>query len=133
MQTIIDISNHPVLGLKRKVQWKTFIFSLEEEQVKLFTRCLHYNQDDTIFSSNAVKDFEKTLIASNQRNVNPTNGLVCNLNEDNEWEDMAGNLLEVEPVGQFTFFTYLIGNPVNIPPLIESIIQQEDVYFHGYD
>jgi hypothetical protein len=132
----IEISDHPELGLKRKVFWHTFIFSEKEQHVKLFTICKHFQNTSgsygDIFVSNAVKDFERILVASNSRKVNPGNGLVCNPNINGIFIDMMGNIVN-SPMGQFDMFLYLIQNPLEIIPLVEGIIQQEDLFFHSYD
>lgn len=140
---IVDISDHPILGLKRKVSWKTFIFSLEDEKVSLFTKCLHYtkaadeNGDPFLygdpFSSAAVRDFERILIASNTRMIDPSNGLVCSQDENGIWINVAGQTVLGGPMGQFDFFKILIQNSIQIIPLIEGIILQEDMYFGSYN
>lgn len=134
---LIDISDHPILGLKRKVSWDTFIYSENEQIIKVFTVCHCYYNDNgrygEPFMSNIVKDFQRVLIASNIRQVNPLTGDVCNQNDNGIWIDLLGNTID-KPIGQFEFFRLLINNKsVDIPGLIESAIIQEDTYFHNYN
>lgn len=138
MTNLIPISDHPILKLKRKVEWTAFIYSDREAYVKLFTICHHYsnNEDKSYgdpFSSNAIKDFEKILIANNTKMVNPLNGVGCKPDENGIFTDFLGNKVD-NPMGQFDFFKLLVTNKtINILAIIESNIIQEDQYFNSYN
>lgn len=136
MNTIINISDHPVTGLKRKVQWRIFNFNDQDKFVNLYTTVSHYENNGGEYgdkvSSRAVSDFERILVANNDRRVNPLNGLRCSVNENEEWVDPLGTIVP-SPVPQYDFFVLMIQNPVNIPTLIAGIILQEDQVYSGFN
>lgn len=156
---IINISDHPTLGLKRKVSWHSFIYSEKDSYVKLYTICHHFSADQEdkskyaeSFSSRAVSDFEKILIASNEKIVNPLNGVICKqiitqiLDENNDpvldedgnptfnskFTDALGGDVK-NPIGEFDFFQALTSKPINIQDLVNGLIIQEDQIYHSYD
>jgi hypothetical protein len=137
---LINISDHPTLKLKRKVSWHAFSYNEAQGEVKLYTICHHFLPDPLdntkygeSYTSNAIKDFEKILSATNNNQVNPVSGLTCTLNDQGVWIDLEGKVVD-NPVGEFTLFTNTVFNqPIIIATLIESIIQRQDFYTQSYN
>lgn len=134
-RTIIDISNHPTLGLERKVGFKRMLYNYEERSIKLYTDCLFF-QNGEPYSDRTIKPFERILFADEATMCNPVNGLVCTL-IDNVWIDKAGVTVN-EPITLFQFFDAVFtgvntGGVVDVLATVTNIIESEDSVYNGFN
>jgi hypothetical protein len=132
---IVDISNHPTLGLQRKVGFKRMLYNYEERSIKLYTDCLFF-QNDEPYSDRTIKPFERILFADEATKCNPANGLVCTL-IDNVWIDKA-DVTVASPISLFDFFDGVFtgvntNGVVDVLGTVTNIIETEDDVYNGFD
>jgi hypothetical protein len=137
---MINISNSPLSGLKRKVEWTNLLISKTDEQCRLYTTCRLYEKlsGDTYgdeVNKLEVKPFERILFAKNTNRVNPATGLIAfpSMSGETEiWIDVLGNV-SLSVVGQFDYFRARMGQPEIFDQVIDAIIQSEDIIYKTYD
>lgn len=138
----IEISDSPITGLKRKVSWEGgFYFSKRNQQIKLFTICEMYKNENgnygDLISILEVKPFERIFTSTDAILINPINGKQCYSVEENGsliWRQKNDNSLVANPVGQYSYLENMIfSGSVDIPAIIESVIQDEDQVNHAFD
>lgn len=143
---IIEISDHP-LGFKRKVEWKGYLHFWDEQVIKLFTICKHYENDNgeygPEYQTMAFKPFERILTARKDAgkfvdidgmtllvsvdNTDPENPITSYLRADNQQAP-------TQVIDQYDFFNSLIlNNSINIPSIGKSVIESEDLIHKTYD
>lgn len=83
--------------------------------------------------------YERTLVASNDRLCNPSNGLVVALSGITTsgdttyvYVDTVGNVVN-NPIGLFDFFAPLLDQDVSVNSIADQQILNEDQYYHTWD
>lgn len=143
--TIVNISDDPISGLKRKVYVAGFLaFDEEAEQGekmgRVFAKVIYFKNNNGVYGDllGLVKGeeryapYERNIEASNRRLVNPLNGLEVSF-ENNEYRDPLNNLV-ANPVEQLDFFINMLqNNNVNVVEILTNIVQTEDQYFQSFN
>lgn len=126
-------------GFKRQVEILYLQPAWYVDQVILGTLCRWY-KDEYITEINelGLRAFERQLVASNIRQVDPTDGMLViedKTDPENVVWKRADNQQAVEfHVGQADYFDSLIqAGPVDIIQVIGNVIQIEDQMFHSWD
>lgn len=140
MSNIINISDSPLSGLKRKVEWTDLVISKREKEIRLYTTCRFYEQlsGDTYgneINTREILPFELILYAKNSNLVNPDNGLLVTpiySGGTQMWQDVAGNVTE-SVIGHFDFFMEKMNEEINTNDLIQTTILIEDQLYKSYD
>ena len=153
---MVAISNDPNSDKKRAVEWKRFIIDKDGKQFLLTTFC-HYFEKDLSQTDGYGKQlkfaYERTLIGSNRRFVNPANGQtliitstsIANPNFDplvtnssptlqvSSYKQADGTVV-INPMGQYDFYE-LMGKtqPLIVYDFLNSLIISEDLQFQTYD
>jgi hypothetical protein len=151
MNRIIEISNAPLSGFKRKVEWTEFCFTPSRKMVTLDVNVYGYKNENGQYGERVDDEyppFRRVLVASNDRFVNPANnGMVVNITQEEEevngelvmvskfYDAQTNALLQPETLmRQYDFFEYLVENtPVNIPMLIQQTILSDDIIFNTFN
>jgi hypothetical protein len=134
---IINISNHPILGVKRKVEIRGYYQSWAEEFIKVFAVCHHYENDKEeygeLINTQSLKSFERIFIGRNEIKVDLVDGM--ELYQDGDvYKRYDTDVVCENYAGQFDFLDLIIKNtPVNIPAMITSVIQVEDLFKKNFD
>lgn len=138
---LVNISDHPILPFKRKIENIGFKPWWPSETLEVFLMVKHYikNEDgsygDEIISPSVVS-YEDRLTASNVRKVDPVDGMevyseVLNQGTEQEetiWKRLDTNAVVESPIGQFDFFDLIIKNqPVLVGAMLSHFIQMNDV------
>ena len=147
----VQISNSPITNLHREVDARSFLVDDQEKKVELITICYSLKDGERILS-NECRPFERKLTASNERLVNPENGIVVTsvqvedgeVNQGTEEEPIMvmtyktiyqqpDNVEVSNPVQQFDFFKAMLNSQVNIVQVIQGVILQEDAIYKTFD
>jgi hypothetical protein len=140
MAELIEISNSPLSGLKRKVEWSDLLISKKEKEIRLYTLCRFYEKlsGDTFgneINRLEIKPFERILFAKNGNQVNPATGLIATKSFSGSteiWIDVLGNI-SLTSIGQFDFFSERMNQPEIMNDVIEQIVHSEDLIYKTYD
>lgn len=138
---LVDISDHPQLPLKRKVNAWAYKPDGDAQIVEVFLIIQHYlkNEDGTYgdrVNDKAVLDYEDKLTAANIRVIDPVDGMELNQTIQNQGTEeeiiiytrIDNNEEVASPIGQFDFFDYIIKFvPVKNGEMIQKFIVLNDV------
>ena len=150
---LTDISDHPTLPMKRKVNCWCFKPNGDEQVIEMFLIVQHYEklQDGNYgekISAKGVQDYEAKLVASNLIQVDPVDGMECYYVEltpestdeegnvtpaTGEWRRFDNNKV-VTSIGQFDFFDDIIKNKVvQIKYIIQKYVELNDLIKKRWD
>lgn len=143
MEDFIEISDSPLSGFKRKVQWTDLLISKNEKEFRLYTVCRFYESIETVsgitygneISKLEIKPFERILYAKNSNMVNPNTGLLTTKNFSGGtevWIDVLGNV-SLSAMGQYDYFFNRLKESEIFLDVINSIIHSEDLIYKTYD
>jgi hypothetical protein len=136
----VNISDHPDPSLNLKRKMEVFCFKPDWRgggTVEVFMRVHHYkkaanNAYGAELISPSIANYEDRLVASNERKVDPTDGMELykqNLTDSTfQYKRVDTNVVVNNGIGQFDFFDYIIRNtPVVIQTMLSNFIQFEDI------
>lgn len=130
---IFPIPDEPTTGLKRRVWVHGLNYSEKREDVRIECDVFFFERagaDGTEYGPEVrnrfVQPLSRPMVADRSRLVNPTNGMLCMLDESGEapvWRDLNGQIVE-NPVPQYDFFIpALIIHPIQIAGQAAAIAQ----------
>lgn len=120
---MIDISNCPDTGLKRKLDYE-FIWARRSLQVIVRCYISHYNNSDILIENARIHSYTRDLIASDSL-VHPLTGVLLTdpellLVENNQW-------IGPTPITEYEFYTLVLGvTPIVLSTIIEATIALRD-------
>lgn len=132
---LVDISDHPILPIKRKIEVRGFMPSWPDENVRVFLMVKHYikNTDNSYgeaIVTKSINDYEDFMVASNIRKVDPTDGMECIeeiVDENIIYKRLDTQTIVNSPIGQFSFFDYIIRTtPVQIGQMLTNFVLIDD-------
>jgi len=111
---MINISDCPKTGLKRKVDYDFYWNRITKKEVIISCVVKRFNQDDTEFTSAGIVSYLRELKATTDTPVNPNTGEVLS-----EWSEGA--------ISEYDYYSYGVANmSIILPEMIEQIILLRD-------
>jgi len=142
MLLTINISNSPITNLQRQVDVRSLYVDDQEKKVELITICYSVKDGERL-TNNECRPFERKLVASNERLVNPANGIVLTSSTGNTGTEEEPVIVTIysqpdgtevlNPVPQYDFFKAMLNSEVNVISIIEGVILQEDQVYRTFD
>lgn len=121
---MIDISNCPISGLKRKVISKKLIWDEAVRQVIIDCRIGYFKQDNTqITDSERYKPYNKPLVASDSL-VNPLTGVLLTTQQVLDYKNNIN--IGFTPIQEYDFYAVMSNIPIVLSTTIIGIIQIRD-------
>jgi hypothetical protein len=115
---MINISNCPITGLKREVDYNFFWYK-STEQIIIECTVTHYKNNEVVENA-AIKTYKRNLVASDNL-VDPQTGHIFTQ------EELDASPPPTETMKEYDFYAYVLGvQPLVLPELIEQIILARD-------
>ena len=120
---MINISNCPITGLKRKVTKKRLNWYEDTRQVIIKCFISHYDSNDNLIENSRIKSYTRELTASDSL-VNPNTGVLLT---NQQLEDYKNNVnLGFTPIEEYDFYEMMSNAPIVIKQMLENIIMLRD-------
>lgn len=118
---LVEISDDPLTGLKRKTRMRGFYWIPDENCVKINTETYYFevgegNTYGPMVSSTRLRPYEVLLMASNASKVNGS-GMVVPLEDQEEG---------LEYYGEYDFYVMVARSPAIVVELVETSIMMAD-------
>ena len=127
---IFDISPSPQ-GIARKVWAHTIHIDRRAKEAQLHTVVFPVDAQGNELADILIKPYARIIYGRNERLVNPAHGYIvtADYNENGDligYTDLVGNVVN-QPIGQFDYFAFLMGEPVAVEVIIAGVVQMCDI------
>jgi hypothetical protein len=118
---IVNISDSPLTGFKRKAELLNMTWDCQALSISIKVLITYHDNEGNLIRGEGINEYERTLIANNNTQVDITTGAAFYPEDLEEGEEPPVTM------GEYDFYMYLIDNgPVNIKQLIAMAIDSAD-------
>lgn len=124
---MINISNCPITGLKRKITHKNFFWFESTKQIIIECYISHYDNNNVLVENSRIKSYKRSLVASDSY-VNVTNGEVLTQQQLNDREEtlyLINNFNTIHSQWQVAHDNWLSIANNSLPEPIEPVLPEQ--------